>query len=158
MKTLQDWKDAGKAGIGWPVNGITPDTGGLVDGDIVIYNEAEGGKVYKEDKDGNVSIWGTVNSSFEDKIEGTIANEKGWSFEITCPGGLEGRLFQAFAVRQPLEGSHRHGHGSQVGHPRFHDDHDTEPTPGSWTAAEGGGTFHRERERERERGRERAAA
>jgi len=150
MKTLQDWKNAGKADIGWPVNGGTPDTGGLGDGDTVIYKDTEGEKVYKQDKDGNVSLWGTVDSSSEDKIAGTVANGKDWSFVITCPDGLVGTLSQGFAAGQPREGSHHHGHGSRAGHPRFHDDHDVDPTPGSWTAAEGGGTFHREKERARE--------
>ncbi len=51
MATLQDWKD------GWLVKG-TPDTGGLADGDSVIYGNS---KVWRKDKNGEYSALGNRN-------------------------------------------------------------------------------------------------
>lgn len=148
MRTLQTWIDDGKSDIGWSVNGTTHDTGGLGAGDVVIYHSDEN-TVTKRDG----SPWGIfakVNDT-KDKIAGTVKSNMDWSFEITCVnGGLQGVLSGPVEHSMHFGGSHHRGHGSQGEHPRPHDDHDGDGTPGSWTTAEDVGTgshFHRERER-----------
>jgi hypothetical protein len=130
MSDLNTWK---ASTTGWPVDGISNDTGGLGPGDYVIYSDDGTVK-----KNGETSIWGTITTDTSDRIEGTISTRTGWSFKITCPdGSLRGDLFET-PVTTLLPESHHH-QGSHHDHPHSHDDHDTDPTPGSWTAAEGGG-------------------
>ena len=136
MSTLNDWKNNSVTPWHWPVNSVTDDTDGLAATEYVIYDGVAKQVKKSSTATGAGTAWGNVTTVTATSVVGKTLGAKKYFFRITCPGGtLKGELSQT--VLAPLD-SQDHPEG-----------HPVDPTPGSWTAAEGsGGHRHQPPERE----------